>query len=162
VRRIPSQVIAVSALFALAVLAGCSSTPQTTAPSQGAVVATTTAPVADVFPGGVKAVTKLEIREIAAGTGATAVAGKTVSVQYTLWDVSGKKIESSRDAGQPISFALGSGQVIPGWDKGIAGMKVGGKRILIIPPDLAYGAKGSGSVPPNATLVFAVELVGVQ
>ncbi|MGC2695476.1 MAG: FKBP-type peptidyl-prolyl cis-trans isomerase [Candidatus Angelobacter sp.] len=97
------------------------------------------------------------------GSGATAVKGKHVSVQYTGWLASGKEFDSSLDIGDPIEFNLGSGMVIKGWDEGIAGMKVGGKRQLHIPPELGYGARGAGSaIPPNATLIFDVELVKVK
>lgn len=116
------------------------------------------------------AVTDLIKTDEVVGTGAEAVAGKTVSVHYTGWlydasapDHKGKKFDSSRDRGQPFNFPLGGGQVIKGWDEGVVGMKVGGKRTLIIPPDLAYGPRGAGSViPPNATLVFDVELLDVR
>jgi FKBP-type peptidyl-prolyl cis-trans isomerase FkpA len=105
----------------------------------------------------------LKIEELKKGTGAVAESGKTVSVNYTGWLTDGKKFDSSFDHGQPFEFRLGTGQVIPGWDKGVAGMKVGGKRKLIIPPDLGYGANGAGGViPPNATLVFEVELLAVK
>jgi FKBP-type peptidyl-prolyl cis-trans isomerase len=107
--------------------------------------------------------TGLEYWEIKKGTGALAQAGKKVSVHYTGWLTDGKEFDSSRDVGEPIEFLLGKGQVIPGWDEGIAGMKVGGKRQLRIPPALGYGAQGFGSsIPPNATLVFDVELMGVK
>jgi FKBP-type peptidyl-prolyl cis-trans isomerase FkpA len=97
------------------------------------------------------------------GTGAEAVAGKTVAVHYTGWLTDGTKFDSSRDRNQPFSFPLGRGQVIKGWDEGVAGMKVGGKRTLTIPPDLGYGARGAGGViPPNATLKFEVELLDVK
>jgi FKBP-type peptidyl-prolyl cis-trans isomerase len=96
------------------------------------------------------------------GTGATAVAGKPVKVHYTGWLTDGKKFDSSVDRGQPFGFTLGAGQVIKGWDEGVAGMKVGGKRQLRIPPELGYGSRGAGSViPPNATLIFDVELLDV-
>jgi len=116
------------------------------------------------------AVTDLIKKDEVVGTGAEAVAGKTVSVHYTGWlydasapDHKGKKFDSSRDRGQPLNFSLGAGQVIKGWDQGVAGMKVGGKRTLIIPPDMAYGARGAGGViPPNATLLFDVELMDVK
>jgi len=97
------------------------------------------------------------------GSGAEALAGKTVSVHYTGWLTDGTKFDSSKDRGQPFSFPLGAGRVIKGWDEGVAGMKVGGKRTLTIPPDLGYGARGApGAIPPNATLKFEVELLDVK
>ncbi|MBV9814729.1 MAG: FKBP-type peptidyl-prolyl cis-trans isomerase [Alphaproteobacteria bacterium] len=101
------------------------------------------------------------------GDGATAAAGNKVSVHYTGWlynnGAKGAKFDSSVDRGQPFQFTLGAHQVIRGWDEGVAGMKVGGKRTLIIPPELGYGARRAGGViPPNATLLFDVELLGVQ
>jgi FKBP-type peptidyl-prolyl cis-trans isomerase len=97
------------------------------------------------------------------GTGDVAVAGKTASVHYTGWLENGKKFDSSVDRGQPFSFPLGAGRVIKGWDEGVQGMKVGGKRKLTIPSDLGYGSRGAGGViPANATLIFDVELLGVR
>lgn len=98
------------------------------------------------------------------GDGAVAKAGQTVSVHYTGWLTNGTKFDSSVDRGTPIQFLLGAGKVIKGWDEGVAGMKVGEKRKLIIPSNLAYGDQnvGGGLIPPNSTLVFDVELVGVQ
>lgn len=97
------------------------------------------------------------------GTGEVAVAGKTANVHYTGWLENGKKFDSSVDRGQPFSFPLGAGRVIKGWDEGVQGMKVGGKRKLTIPSDLGYGSRGAGGViPPNATLVFDVELLGIH
>ena len=102
------------------------------------------------------------------GDGATAKAGNKVSVNYTGWlyenGAKGKKFDSSVDRGQPFQFTLGAKQVIAGWDEGVAGMKVGGKRTLIIPPELGYGARGAGggAIPPNATLIFDVDLLQVQ
>lgn len=104
----------------------------------------------------------LVIQDVMVGTGAEAVAGSKVSVHYTGALTNGQKFDSSLDRGVPFEFVLGSGSVIPGWEQGIAGMKVGGKRVLVIPPQLAYGAQAIGNViPANSTLVFEVELVGV-
>ena len=111
----------------------------------------------------------LQYEDTSPGSGVEAVAGKTVRVHYTGWlldvnakDGRGRKFDSSKDRGDPFSFRLGGGEVIRGWDEGVAGMKVGGTRVLTIPPDLGYGARGAGgAIPPNATLVFEVELLGV-
>ncbi len=100
---------------------------------------------------------------LAPGTGPEAKAGENVTVHYTGWLTDGTKFDSSLDRGQPFSFALGAGQVIKGWDEGVAGMKVGEKRKLVIPSNLGYGDRGAGNViPPNATLIFEVQLLGVQ
>ena len=104
------------------------------------------------------------------GSGAEAQSGRVVTVHYTGWlydaaraDHKGTKFDSSRDRNEPFSFNLGAGEVIPGWDQGVAGMKVGGRRTLTIPPDMGYGAGGAGGViPPNATLLFDVELLDVR
>ena len=108
----------------------------------------------------------LKYTDTTVGTGTEATKGKKVSVHYTGWlynnGVKGTKFDSSLDRGQPFAFGLGAGQVIRGWDEGVAGMKIGGKRTLIIPPELGYGARGApGAIPPNATLMFDVELLGV-
>ncbi|QBC31450.1 MULTISPECIES: FKBP-type peptidyl-prolyl cis-trans isomerase [Pandoraea] len=104
----------------------------------------------------------LQYDELQVGDGAEATPGKTVTVHYTGWLTDGKKFDSSKDRNDPFAFVLGGGMVIRGWDEGVAGMKVGGKRKLVIPPELGYGARGAGGViPPNATLVFEVELLDV-
>ena len=104
----------------------------------------------------------LIIEELNIGIGAEAVAGQYVSVHYTGWLTDGTKFDSSKDRGDPFEFPLGAGHVIRGWDEGVQGMKVGGTRMLRIPPELGYGARGAGGViPPNATLVFEVELLAV-
>lgn len=109
-----------------------------------------------------KTASGLQYQELKAGDGPAAKAGDTVAVHYTGKLTDGKKFDSSLDRGQPFKFALGQGQVIKGWDEGIALMKKGGKAILTIPPELGYGARGAGGViPPNATLIFEVELVAV-
>ena len=110
-----------------------------------------------------KTASGLEYIEVEAGTGAQAVAGKVVRVHYTGKFPDGKVFDSSIPRGEPIEFPLGAGRVIKGWDEGIALMKVGGKAQLVIPPELGYGERGAGGViPPNATLVFDVELVSVK
>ncbi len=104
------------------------------------------------------------------GTGAEAIPGKHIAVHYTGWlfdeaapEHKGRKFDSSRDRGEPFEFMLGAGMVIAGWDQGFAGMKVGGQRTLIIPPEMGYGARGAGGViPPHATLLFEVELLAVE
>ena len=104
----------------------------------------------------------LTIDDIVVGNGAVAAAGQKVKVHYTGWLTNGTKFDSSKDRNDPFVFPLGAGSVIKGWDEGVQGMKVGGKRKLTIPPALGYGARGAGGViPPNATLVFEVELLGV-
>jgi peptidylprolyl isomerase len=109
----------------------------------------------------------LQVIDTQVGTGASPKTGQTCVMHYTGWlyenGVKGKKFDSSVDRGQQFEFPIGTGRVIKGWDEGVATMKVGGKRTLIIPPDLGYGARGAGGViPPNATLMFDVELLGVK
>jgi peptidylprolyl isomerase len=109
----------------------------------------------------------LQYEDTEPGNGAAAAAGKTCVMHYTGWlwvdGAKGKKFDSSLDRGSPFSFGLGKGQVIKGWDEGVAGMKIGGKRTLLIPPGLGYGARGAGGViPPNATLLFEVQLLDLK
>ncbi|HUJ86943.1 MAG TPA: FKBP-type peptidyl-prolyl cis-trans isomerase [Burkholderiales bacterium] len=108
----------------------------------------------------------LKIEEVVEGSGAAAAAGQHVTVHYTGWltdgVIKGRKFDSSKDRGDPFAFPLGAGHVIKGWDEGVQGMKVGGTRLLTIPPGLGYGNRGAGGViPPNATLLFEVELLKV-
>jgi FKBP-type peptidyl-prolyl cis-trans isomerase len=128
-----------------------------------ALAQTSTASPTKVTGPGKTSASGLTYWDIKVGTGAQAVAGRPVRVHYTGWLTNGKKFDSSVDSGQPFVFNLGAGEVIKGWDEGVAGMKVGGKRQLKIPPALGYGARGAGGViPPNATLIFDVELLGVN
>ena len=103
----------------------------------------------------------LQVRDDSLGSGQEAKAGDHVAVHYTGTLTDGKKFDSSRDRGQPFQFGLGAGQVIRGWDEGVAGMKVGGKRRLVIPPALGYGSRNVGPIPANSTLVFDVELMNI-
>src|ERR1700719_369621 len=153
--RFPSRP-AVGALLGL--LAACGGTPPA-GPSDSAVPAVA-AP----------AVVTLEVGELKVGSGAPIAAGQKAVVQYTGWlyetsapDKKGKEFDSSRNSGQPFSFVVGAGQVIKGWDQGVVGMKVGGRRRLTIPADLGYGDIGAGGViPPGAALVFDIELVAIE
>jgi FKBP-type peptidyl-prolyl cis-trans isomerase len=148
------------ALFASLAVTGCSSPPKATTPEPAATEKpAATAPAAEPTA----EVTELKIEDTKVGTGAEAKTGDTVSVHYTGYLTDGTKFDSSRDSGQPFQFTIGKGEVIAGWEQGIAGMKVGGTRKLTIPASLGYGAEGAGGViPPNATLVFDVELMGVN
>lgn len=163
-------------LAASLVAAQTSTTPSQTAPHKttthkGAAGTTARKPAARPNPNlpakvtgpGTTLPSGLQYWDIKVGTGPTAAAGQTVKVHYTGWLTSGKKFDSSV-GGAPFSFPLGGGQVIKGWDEGVAGMKVGGKRQLRIPPALGYGEQGTpgGPIPPNATLIFDVQLVGIQ
>jgi peptidylprolyl isomerase len=136
----------------------------------GSVLAPTFAAIVPAAAQAGKTVTTpsgLKITDTTVGTGASPQPGQTCVMHYTGWlyegGAKGKKFDSSVDRGQPFEFPIGKGRVIAGWDEGVATMKVGGKRTLIIPPELGYGARGAGGViPPNATLIFDVELLGVK
>jgi FKBP-type peptidyl-prolyl cis-trans isomerase len=105
----------------------------------------------------------MKVEKVTSGNGASPQQGNTVTVHYTGWLPDGTKFDSSVDRGEPFSFVLGAGQVIQGWDQGVAGMRVGDKTRLTIPPELAYGQQGyPGAIPPNATLIFEVELLSVS
>lgn len=122
----------------------------------------TTAPTKVTGPG-TKTDSGLQYWDIRVGNGQTAKEGSRVRVHYTGWLTNGKKFDSSVDGGTPFDFTIGNGEVIKGWEEGVTGMRVGGKRQLRIPPDLAYGADGSpDTIPPNATLIFDIQLLGVQ
>jgi FKBP-type peptidyl-prolyl cis-trans isomerase len=149
------QFILVLTLIAiLGVAFGCGSTNKSNTPSTSSPMKVNGQPTTTA--------SGLQYWDIVVGTGATAAPGSTVKVHYSGFLTTGEKFDSSRDRGEPFSFPLGAGQVIKGWDEGVAGMKVGGKRQLRIPPDLGYGASGAGgAIPPNATLIFDVELLKV-
>ncbi len=114
------------------------------------------------MPEPVKTPSGLQYEDLVVGTGASPAPRQNCKVHYTGWLTNGTKFDSSKDRGEPFEFPVGAGRVIRGWDEGVATMKVGGKRKLTIPPDLGYGARGAGSViPPGATLIFEVELLGL-
>jgi FKBP-type peptidyl-prolyl cis-trans isomerase len=150
--------VIILALVAVFALAQSGTTKKAAAPARP----NTNAPI-KVTGDGVKTESGLQYWDIKVGTGDVAQKGHHVSVHYTGWLTTGKKFDSSVDAGKPFDFRLGNGDVIKGWDEGVAGMKVGGKRQLRIPPALAYGAAGYPPViPANSTLIFDVQLMGVQ
>lgn len=145
---------AAAAIFTIMVAAGVSATMSASVLAQGSGKT-------------MKTVSGLQITDTKVGAGASPKTGQMCVMHYTGWlyenGVKGKKFDSSVDRGQPFEFPIGTGRVIKGWDEGVADMKVGGKRTLIIPPDLGYGARGAGGViPPNATLMFEVELLAIK
>jgi FKBP-type peptidyl-prolyl cis-trans isomerase FkpA len=144
-------VLVLTVVSVIAQTARKSATPNTNAPTK-------------VTGDGVKTPSGLIYWDIRVGNGEVAKEGSHVRVHYTGWLTNGKKFDSSVDAGKPFDFTIGNGEVIKGWEEGVAGMRVGGKRQLRIPPDLGYGAEGTpgGPIPPNATLIFDVQLLGVQ
>jgi peptidylprolyl isomerase len=142
-------------LLAAVAIPACSEKETKQAAGKGADVQATA--------GAVKTASGLSYTDIVIGTGAVPVSGKNVTVHYTGTLENGKKFDSSVDRGQPFVFRIGAGEVIPGWDEGVISMKVGGKRRLIVPPQLGYGSNGAGGViPPNATLIFDVELLAAD
>ena len=152
------------ALLGLAVvgLTGCGSSAPT-ATTQPEVSAPEPEPEPEVTEPAAEETTELKIEDVKEGTGAAAKSGDTVTVHYTGYLSDGTKFESSKDSGQPFTFTIGENKVIPGWEQGVPGMKVGGTRKLTIPPDMAYGEAGAGGViPPNATLVFEIDLVSID
>jgi FKBP-type peptidyl-prolyl cis-trans isomerase len=147
---VTGAIILVTAVAVAQTAAAKPKTPNTNAPTK-------------VTGDGVKTDSGLQYWEIRVGPGEVAKEGSHVRVHYTGWLTTGKKFDSSVDAGKPFDFTIGNGEVIKGWEEGVAGMKVGGKRQLRIPPELAYGAEGSPpTIPPNATLIFDIQLLGVQ
>lgn len=156
-------------MIALALLAGCSPGHETlekemegaanTPPSQAV------AKLIEGFDSSLEVVTSengLQYVDIVKGEGGAVETGQTVSVHYTGWLLDGTKFDSSHDRGQPLQFAIGMGRVIPGWDQGVGSMEIGGRRRLAIPPELGYGDRGIGPIPPNATLIFDVELLAAE
>lgn len=147
-RSVEKLIVALLLVVAVAIPACAQKESKQAAPAAGASV--------------VKTPSGLSYQDLLVGTGPAPTAGKPVKVHYTGWLENGKKFDSSVDRGEPFVFTIGAGQVIPGWDEGVMTMKVGGKRKLIIPANLGYGAAGAGGViPPNATLIFEVELLDV-
>jgi len=152
--------LAATLFVALGVTSGCGSSDKSSAPA-AASAPSTSAPM-KVTGSPTTTPSGLQYWDIVVGNGATAKPGIMVKVHYSGFLTNGQKFDSSRDRGQPFIFPLGEGQVIKGWDEGVAGMRVGGQRQLRIPPELGYGAAGApGAIPPNATLIFDVELLEV-
>ena len=147
--------IAISSLLCISIFQGCKCSEKPKTDGTAATPTDAAKPAENA--------TELKIEDVTAGTGEEAVEGKEVTVHYTGTLTDGKKFDSSHDRNEPFKFRLGAGMVIPGWEQGIKGMKVGGKRKLTIPPQLGYGERGAGGViPPNATLLFDIELLGVK
>jgi len=159
---------AAAMLFSTLTMTACGQ--QDTATNEASVDISETTQSVEGATDKMEVITELQITDVVQGEGATANAGQQVVVHYTGWlydpsqpESKGEKFDSSVDRGDPFVFPLGAGRVIRGWDEGFAGMQIGGKRILIIPPDMAYGDRGAGGViPPNATLIFEVDLLEIQ
>jgi FKBP-type peptidyl-prolyl cis-trans isomerase len=160
------RILALAILVAMPVFSGVAQQQPAKESKAGKATQETKAPAAKAAkaaPAPVTTPSGLKYWDLKVGTGEEAVKGKTVRVHYTGWLTNGKKFDSSLDRGQPYPFRIGAGDVIKGWEEGVAGMKVGGKRKLEIPPALAYGERGfPGVIPANATLIFEIELLGVK
>jgi len=163
-RRSLLAVLVAFALMSVVVVSGCAPEPAATPEQPAAEEPQAEEPQAEEGPGPTEDVTELKVEDIVEGTGPEAKPGDNVTVHYTGWLTDGTKFDSSLDAGTPFTFGLGQGQVIRGWDEGVAGMKVGGKRRLTIPAAMGYGDQGAGggTIPPGATLVFDVELLSIN
>ena len=154
-RNVEKIIVLLLLIVAIAIPA-CSQKEAKSVPEKGAATATQAA------AGTEKTASGLSYTDLVKGNGAAPVSGKSVTVHYTGWLEDGKKFDSSLDHGQPFTFRIGAGEVIPGWDEGVMSMRVGGKRKLFIPAQLGYGAAGApGAIPPNANLIFEVELLDV-
>ncbi len=156
-------------IFALAILVGCGSGNDTLETEmEGAADTPASQAVAKLMEGldteleVVTTASGLQYVDITPGTGGTVNTGQMVSVHYTGWLLDGSKFDSSRDRGEPLEFNIGTGRVIPGWDEGVGSMQIGGRRKLAIPPELGYGERGIGPIPPNSTLIFDVELLAAE
>ena len=147
--------------LALLTLAGCASNPPANPPAPAGTPPPASAPTTPEAHDVVTTPSGLKYEDLVVGNGALAENGMVAVVNYTGWLTDGTKFDSSYDRGQTFAFRIGAGQVIAGWDQGIPGMRVGGKRRLTIPPSLAYGNRAVGSIPANSTLVFEVELVSI-
>jgi FKBP-type peptidyl-prolyl cis-trans isomerase len=161
--------VACAVACAVALASACATNEKPAAQGQQPVAAAAPAAPAAPAAAGASRTTPsgLQIQDVVIGQGTEAVAGQNAKVHYTGWLIQngqrGAKFDSSVDRGQPFVFPLGAGRVIKGWDEGVQGMKVGGKRVLLIPPELAYGARGAGGIiPPNSTLMFEVDYLGTQ
>ena len=161
---LPRRLILLALACATLVVAGCGSDSEQPASSTPEPASTPVATKPEITVPKGKAPKKLVVKDLKVGSGPAATAGKTVQVQYVgISFANGRQFDASWDRGEPFDFQLGAGQVIPGWDQGVEGMKVGGRRQLVIPPDLAYGKQGSPpAIAPNETLVFVIDLLSVE